>query len=308
MKNVCIIGGAGFIGRHLVKRFTAMGWNVTVIGRQQNPGLAESVTYLQSRNEKGFFTEAFEGIDYVIELAYSTTPKTSFDNPVQDIFDNLTFSVTVFEALLKSNVNKIVSVSSGGTVYGQMLQSPITEEHPTNPISPYGITKLAIEKYGNMYHRIQKLPVVIVRPSNAYGEGQIPFRGQGFISTAIGTALQGGKVNVYGNPGTIRDYIHVDDLVCGIIAALEKGIFGECYNIGTGIGRSNFEIIKTIDQILRPLSHEMDYEVLGSRPFDVVSNILDSSKLEKMSGWKPEVDFETGLRRTVAWLLKEMHN
>jgi len=303
MKHACVIGGTGFIGRHLVRQLIEMGEKVTVIGRQRHPELENSVTYLQNSNEDDFFTKAFKGIDYVIELAYSTTPQTSFDNPTRDIFENLTFSVKIFEALIKSNVSKIICVSSGGTVYGRMVNSPISEDHATDPISPYGITKLAIEKYGNMYFQINALPVVIVRPGNAYGEGQLPFRGQGFISTAIASALRGDKVRVYGKQGTIRDYIYVQDIVWGILAALEKGKPGECYNIGTKVGRSNFEVIKMIDHLLDPFDYKIDCEVLESRPFDVVSNILDYSKLEKISGWRPTTDFDSGLKRTVTWLL-----
>ena len=197
MKHICVIGGGGFIGRYLVKRLLTSGRKVTVIGRKTTSPFPDAVTYLFNKaNTPDFLSEALTGIDEVIDLSYSTTPQTSFENAVQDIMDNLEVTVALFERLIKSSISKVIYVSSGGTIYGQAVKIPILEDHPTNPVSPYGITKLAIEKYGQMYHAINALPIVIVRPGNAYGEGQPPFRGQGFISTAIATILKREKVKI----------------------------------------------------------------------------------------------------------------
>lgn len=308
MKHTCIIGGGGFIGRSLVKKLAAMGRQITVIGRNPVSPFDDSVTYLSNgQNDPAFLRKAFAGVDEVIELAYSSTPKTSFDDPVKDIFENLAFSVKIFEALLQSDVRKIVCISSGGTIYGQALESPVREDHPTNPVSPYGITKLAIEKYGNMFHAAHGLPIVFVRPGNAYGEGQLPFRGQGFIPTAIGTILKGEKVNIFGLEGTIRDYIYIEDLVSGIMAALGRGVTGECYNIGTGTGRTNLEIIKMLEPLAAAAGYACDYELLPARSFDVKVNVLDAGKLSAASGWKPVMNIESGLEKTFSWLLLNKH-
>ena len=107
MKQICIIGGTGFIGQHLVRQLVAAGYKIKVIGRRAKSTLGSSITYLQNDNTPDFFLKAFGDVEQVIELAYSTTPKTSFDNPTQDIFENLSFSVKILEALLKSEVSKI---------------------------------------------------------------------------------------------------------------------------------------------------------------------------------------------------------
>jgi UDP-glucose 4-epimerase len=130
-----------------------------------------------------------------------------------------------------------VLVSSGGTVYGVARSLPIAEDHPTEPISPYGITKLTIEKYAGMFGAASGLPIVIVRPGNAYGEGQHASTGQGFIATAMDAICRGEAVGVFGPIGTIRDYVHVADVASGIVAAWILGAAGETYNIGTGVGR-----------------------------------------------------------------------
>lgn len=302
MKHVCVIGGGGVIGRYVVKRLLASGRKVTVIGRKKISPFDDSITYLYNDvNKPDLLFDNLTGIDEVVDLSYSTTPKTSFENPVEDIIDNLEVTVELFARLTKTNVSKVVYVSSGGTIYGQTSTIPIQEDHPTNPISPYGITKLAIEKYGQMYLAINALPIVIVRPGNAYGEGQPPFRGQGFIATAIATILNGEKIKIFGSKGTIRDYIYVDDIASGIIAAIENGEIGECYNIGTGIGKSNIEVIEAIEPLISSLGYKCGIDFLPNRPFDVDVNILDSGKLTSVSGWKPEMDFTTGLSKTIEW-------
>jgi UDP-glucose 4-epimerase len=308
MINTCIIGGGGFIGKYLVRHLQSSGRKITVIGRNPVSPFDNTVNYLVNDNSDPLFLDkTFKLANEVIELAYSTVPKTSFDNPVQDIFDNLTFSVKVFEKLLNTGISKVVCVSSGGTVYGHSMRLPVDEQHPTNPVSPYGITKLAIEKYGGMYHATNGLPVVFVRPGNAYGEGQLPFRGQGFIPTAIALLIKGEKVKIFGREGTIRDYVYVQDIVAGIEAALEYGKTGESYNIGTGIGISNMEIITRLLPMLEEAGYACDFEILPARPFDVKANILDAGKLTGISGWKPKMEFTKGLRQTFDWLLENKH-
>jgi UDP-glucose 4-epimerase len=202
------------------------------------------------------------------------------------------------EAAQSRTLEKLVIVSSGGTVYGRANSLPIAETHPTNPISPYGITKLTLEKYAGMFALNFGLPVVIARPANAYGEEQATFTGQGFIGTAIQSILQRKTIDMFGERGTIRDYVHVSDVAQGIIAILEHGNSGDAYNIGSGIGRNNMEVL----DLLRPLAMQsglsIELNILPERTFDVPANILDSQKLQSISKWHPEILFENGLQRT----------
>jgi UDP-glucose 4-epimerase len=190
-------------------------------------------------------------------------------------------------------------------VYGHARSLPIKEDHPTDPVSPYGITKLAVEKYALMYWKTSSLPVVCVRPGNGYGEGQRAFAGQGFIATAIASVLEQRELSLFGESGTIRDYIHVADLAHAIVAALDRGKAGECYNIGTGIGRSNREILEALARLCRPMGLEPIVRVLPARPFDVAANVLDSTKLRVDTEWSPMVSFEVGLTRTWEWFVEQ---
>jgi UDP-glucose 4-epimerase len=203
----------------------------------------------------------------------------------------------------EAGLRRVVLISSGGTVYGVARSLPINEEHPTDPISPYGITKLTLEKYGLMFHRLTGLPVIIVRPGNAFGPGQIPEAGQGFVATAIARVLSNREVTIYGQEGTVRDYVYVTDIARGIASALEHGQPGRCYNIGTGIGKSNLDVLRTIEPLASARGRRIELRVDERRGFDVPVNILDSARLREVSGWTPRVPFDAGIEETWNYLL-----
>jgi UDP-glucose 4-epimerase len=203
-------------------------------------------------------------------------------------------------------IKRIVTVSSGGVIYGKAIEIPISEDHPTNPVSPYGISKLAIEKYAMMFYELKSLPVICVRPSNAYGNGQKPFIGQGFIATAIASVINQKEIVFFGDPGTIRDYIHVTDVADGIIAALENGKIGMCYNIGTGIGKDNKEILDIIQSFAKPANLDINIRKLPLRQYDVPVNILNSDKLKKDTDWEPNIPLIDGIETTWNWFYHKL--
>jgi UDP-glucose 4-epimerase len=304
MRHCCVIGGRGFIGSHIVEKLTLRKRQITVIGRKALPSrkLPESVHYVSGDyGKKNFLMDVLRGVDEVIQLAYASVPKTSFENPLSDIRYNLPATVKLFEVAGRLGVNTLVLVSSGGTVYGNATKIPIPEEHPTNPISPYGITKLATEKYALMFNELEALPIVCVRPSNAYGDGQRPFVHQGFVATAMASILQRKKITIFGEPGTIRDYIHVSDVANGIIAALDHGKPGALYNVGSGVGRSNQDVLAEIFPLADEAGFHPSIKTAPPRPFDVPVNVLDSTKLFKETGWKPRISFPEGINKTWQW-------
>jgi UDP-glucose 4-epimerase len=239
--------------------------------------------------------------DSVIHLAYATVPNTSFDNPLGDLLENLPSTVQLF-AEVAAKGRRLVLVSSGGTVYGEGRTLPIAEDHPTYPISPYGVTKLTLEKYAHLYAVTHGLNVVCVRPSNAFGEGQPAFSGQGFVATAMALTMQGQSVRIFGPQGTVRDYIHVADLAQGIVCALDDGMPGETYNLSSGVGRSNLDVLETMAPLMQEIGCTVRAVHEPARVFDVHANVLDSTRLRSRTGWIPSVGFEEGLRRTRDWL------
>jgi UDP-glucose 4-epimerase len=298
----CVIGGAGYIGTHVTRLLAESGRDVVVLGRSGRPDtpLPSRLRYISGDYGDGaVLRHALDGVDEVIHLAYATVPKTSFEDPVFDLLSNLPSSVQLLREASRSGVRRFVLVSSGGTVYGVTDSLPIAEDHPTNPISPYGITKLTIEKYAEMFRVASDLPVVVVRPANAYGEGQRALGGQGFIAAAMHSIVHGRHVRVFGPEGTVRDYIHVSDVARGIVAALEHGEVGRTYNVGSGTGRNNLEVLSEIKPLASRAGLRVLTEVLPARNFDVPANVLDSSRLNAVSGWRPHVEFKTGIER--AW-------
>lgn len=302
--NTLVIGGAGYIGAHLVSQLVATGRQVTVLGRSVTPRyeLPEGVVYVVGDfSQHELISGLLDTHHEAIHLAYATVPNTSFDNPLADLLQNLPPTVQLFSEAAKREV-KLVLVSSGGTVYGEAIQLPIPENHPTKPISPYGVTKLTLENYAYLYAVTHGLKFVCVRPANAYGVGQRPFVGQGFISTAIASVMRGQPIRIFGQNGTIRDYIYVSDLASGIVSALEYGHLSETYNLGSGIGLSNRDVIQAILPLMKQSGLDVCFEHLPERAFDVKANVLDSSKLHLHTGWKSQVDLSNGLRQTFEWL------
>jgi len=304
--TTCVIGGAGFIGRAVVDALLAAGGRrVLVLGREPAPTfpLPAGARYLQNSvgEEGSVLREAFSVADEIIDLAYATVPGTSFQDPINDILVNLPEAVRLFELASEFALRKFVWVSSGGTVYGRTRAGRIAESHPTQPLSPYGITKLAIEKYAHMYFESRGLPIVCVRPSNAFGPGQRVYAGQGFVATAIASVLDGREITLFGEHGTVRDYLHVADMARGIVAALEHGQAGEVYNIGSEVGLSNRQVLEALAPLAAAAGLAPRVRAAESRPFDVPTNVLDCGRLRAVSGWRPGRTFTEGLADTWAW-------
>lgn len=302
-----ILGGAGFIGRRVTHWLCRTGRTVCIADLRPagDVSLPEGAFYcsLTGAADYGLTLPELRGdFDEIIDLAYASVPQTSYDDPVKDISENLPRFVRLLQFAAERGRARFVFLSSGGTVYGQARSLPITEDHPLEPLSPYGITKLATEKYAAMYGMQLGIPIICLRPGNVYGEGQLPFRGQGFVATAIGSVLEGRPITVFGGSGTVRDYIHVDDTARAVLAALEKGQPGAAYNVGTGRGLNNMQVLDLLQAILPDGIQMPPIQSMPERGFDVRENILDSSRLTADTGWKAELPFEEGLRRSFAWL------
>jgi UDP-glucose 4-epimerase len=295
----CVIGGHGFIGGYLCPVLAASGREVLVLGR--NPFTDDTkghgVRHIEcDGKDQSALRKALYGCDEIIDLAYSTVPKSSVEDPLFDLQSNLPRFLRLLETLRNdARVRRLLVVSSGGAVYGQPKILPITEDAPTNPISPYGVTKLMTERYAFIYHKLFGIPAIVVRPGNAYGKRQRAFTGQGFVATAMGHIVRGDEIVVFGEQGTVRDYIHVHDIARGIVAALNHGVPGAVYNIGSGVGYSNLTVINFIRPLAEVTGLPVRVRHAPAREFDVTSNVLSSDILHCCSGWKPKIPIHEGL-------------
>lgn len=298
----CIIGGSGFIGRHLITELASNGREVYTVSRGCLTDSGRFHCTVDSLFDPKINALLQSGMEEVTYLAYATTPKTSFDDPLRDIEENLAQAVHLFELVKQAkSVKKLVYVSSGGTVYGNTQDDKIREDHLKNPISPYGITKLTIEHFANMFFKIYHLPVIVVRPSNAYGIGQLGKAGQGFIAYAMQSILEGREINIFGQEGMIRDYIYVSDVASAIRFCLDKAHPGTIYNVGSQQGYSNMEIIRLLSGLIHEGEFTIQTKHLEARPFDVNKNILDTTAIRQATGWTARVSIMDGLAMTWDW-------
>ena len=297
-RETLVIGGAGFIGQSVCAHLLREGAEVTVMGRHPS---ASDLVLPQCRyvsadlaNRSQLRSLLRPNLD-VINLAYSTVPKTSYGDPIFDLLSNLPATVGLLQEAMECGVHRLLLVSSGGTVYGNSCQLPIQEGHPKEPLSPYGITKLSIEHYAQMFHATMDLPVILARPANAYGPQQRFGTGQGFLAAAIHSIIAGNTIDIYGPQGTIRDYIHVDDVGAGLVSALRHGGLGGVYNLGTGVGHSNLDIVELLAGIAAADGFTVSTRHLPERRFDVDANVLDCSRLTQATGWLPQIPLTEGL-------------
>lgn len=304
MKAV-VIGGNGFIGTSLVDLLIAKGIEVRVFdrypGRFSEP--RPDVEYVQGDlGNHGDLEDAVRKVDWVFHLAYTTLPETSNDDPVYDVRSNVIDTIQLVEESCKQGVKKFVFVSSGGTVYGVPRSVPIGEDHPTEPICSYGITKLAIEKYLHLFHHLRGLDYVAARVANPYGERQNPESKQGVIGVFLGRIANGQPIKVYGDGEVVRDFIYISDAAASLIACAEyEAGPGQprVFNVGSGKAYSLNQIVETISKVV---DVPVKVERTPGRAVDVPSNVLNVELIKRHMGFEPQIDLEEGITRAWHWI------
>jgi UDP-glucose 4-epimerase len=240
------------------------------------------------------------GCDVMVHLAHSSVPLSTAKNWVDQSLGSLRGSLNLLQALSESDsgrVPKMVMISSGGTVYRPKTPSaPFVETDPCEPSSVYGIEKLSIEQHLRLLAQQGKVRSVVLRVANAYGKLLPVSRKQGLIGTALSQALAGDDIRVIGSLSNVRDYIHMDDVCGAIVKSIAYDSEYEVFNIGTGIGCSVREIIEHLQRLLGRSLRLVD-ETQQSAPLPTYS-VLNIEKAERLMGWKPQIELETGIRMT----------
>jgi UDP-glucose 4-epimerase len=231
-----VVGGNGFIGSHLVDELVERGYEVVVLDLQERryDPMPPSVHFVRGDLTQSYLLrEALTGVDVVFHLAWASIHEISIQDPAADVNANLVPSILLLEACRQAEIKKVVFTSSGGTVYGPAQSLPISETHPQNPINSYGITKLTVEKYLQMFWHLYQLDYVILRPSVPYGPRQNPLGRQGAAAVLLYRVGRSLPVTIWGDGHVSRDYFYVTDLVEALIAGaeLEPGPAG-VFNIG----------------------------------------------------------------------------
>jgi UDP-glucose 4-epimerase len=291
--KVLVLGGSGFLGRHLVKGLLNAGARVRVFDRNV-PGDAhhtQDIEVVLGNFVTGEgFEEALRDVDIVYHLVSTTVPSTSNDDPVADVQSNLVGTLRLLQQVQAANVKRIVFVSSGGTVYGNPSALPVPESHPLNPLCSYGVVKAAIENYLSMYSKLYGLNVTVLRVANPYGMHQHRIGVQGVIPTFIGKMMRGEPIEIWGDGSVVRDYIYVDDVVSALLAASGEGVSGT-FNIGSGEGHSLIDVLQIIRRIT---GLEGEVRFLPQRKFDVEEIYLDIEHARDGLNWQPKYSLEAG--------------
>src|SRR5436190_5876583 len=303
--RIVVLGGLGFMGSHICRTLVREGYSVRIFDklyaqRRLIEDFANEVEVVEgdiSRADN--VLDALHGCHSAIDLVHTTVPGSSMKDPVYDVTSNLRAAVSWLPHLGETGIKSFLYVSSGGTVYGIPRTNPITEEHPTNPISSYGITKLAIEKYVSMYCEMLGIEHRILRPSNVYGEGQRLNIGQGVIGVMADMALRGKPLEIWGTGESQRDYLYVGDLAEAVLSLVRYEGNEHVFNVSSEEGHSVLDIINSLSD-----SQGLSFDIrhLPDRGFDVPSNILSSERLRGETDWSPRVGWEAGIARTVQWV------
>jgi UDP-glucose 4-epimerase len=295
-----VLGGGGFMGVNLCRRLASSSLRVRAFGRRCFfPEALEGVEWYQGDfSDAVALASAIETYDIVFHLVHATTPHSSNLDMAGDVQQSVMPSLALMDICRNLGVKRIVFVSSGGTVYGPAAQIPTPETAPTEPITAYGISKLAIEKYLALYQRLHGLDYRILRVANPYGPYQVPIKNQGIIATLVSYALSDKRVEIWGDGSVVRDYIFVGDVIDAMEAAAAHRGDGRIFNIGTGQGRSLLEIIAAIEA---QLGRRLDISWKPGRPIDVPASIMAIKRARDVLGWAPTTPFEQGLEQTIAW-------
>jgi len=292
--HIIVLGGNGFIGSHFVKHAVRAGHRVTVVDLLAVPRHPHGETFefcLAGTIELAARIDLLRAADVIVHCASSTVPATANADPVRDITENLVPLVTLLNAMGQAGLSRIVYLSSGGAVYGPPHTVPIGETHPLDPISAYGVTKVAAEKYLGMYAASRGLQPTIVRPANPYGVDQGKIGLLGAVTTFLNLLAADEAATIWGDGSIVRDFVHIDDVSRLLLAAVEQDR-GGVYNCGSGTGCSLTVLIDTIAAVTgRRLATRFE----PARTFDPPQIVLDITAARDVFGWVPRVSLEEGI-------------
>lgn len=305
--NCIVLGGTGFIGSNLTSKLILEGYSVTVFANSSPNSCSNlsdcinKITFIEGdiSNTK-LLSQIITKDSYVFDLAASSVPSTSTDQ----VLDEVKLHIKLIEICCEKKVKKIIFTSSGGGVYGNTKNMPISELHHLQPSSPYGIGKATIEYFLSYICNQNQTPFVIYRISNPYGPKQVPKVGFGLIPTLFTNILLNESPNLYDNGKAIRDFIYIDDLIEAIIVSFTKKNKHTIYNIGNGNG---IKIIDIWSEIKKITKSEIEPNFLPKRVFDVKKYILDTKRFCNEFKWKPKTKLSTGLNITWKWVLLNLN-
>jgi len=306
MSRALVVGGNGFIGAHLVQKLVDSGWEVTVLHKYEQPRYSKMpvpVRFLRGDlTQESLLAEAVAGQDVVFHLLWTTTAIHEVANrdPTADVQANLVTTIHLIEACRAAGVGRLLFTSSGGTVYGRTQVAPIPEDHPNNPVNAYGVSKLAVEKYLQMFHHLHDLDFAIFRPSVPYGPYQNPLARQGAVAVFLYRVAKGLPLTIWGDGSVTRDYFYISDLVDALILGGQQALNEQrIFNLG---GAEEVSLNHLIALVEETVGQKAIVEYQPARDFDAPRVLLDTNRAQTVLGWQPKVLMKDGLAKTWEWM------
>ncbi|MBN2399729.1 MAG: SDR family NAD(P)-dependent oxidoreductase [Candidatus Aminicenantes bacterium] len=300
-----VTGGAGFIGSNIVKCLLEQGDQPVVLddlssGYKEN--LLQEVMFIQGDvRDRETVEKAIDGCGVVFHLAASVGNKRSIDDPLTDAGINVLGTLNILESARKHGINRIVFSSSAG-IFGELKTLPIAEDHPQDPDSPYGTSKLAAEKMCLVYNKLYGMHNVCLRYFNVYGLNQRYDAYGNVIPIFANRILKGEPLTIYGDGGQTRDFVNVADVAAANIAAAFSPNACGVFNIGSGTRVTINELARLIQEAA---GAEVGKELASPRPGDVRDSLADISVAQKAFGFAPKTDLKVGLAEYMDWIKQD---
>ncbi|WP_183959009.1 NAD-dependent epimerase/dehydratase family protein [Salinibacter ruber] len=300
--HVCVTGGAGFIGSHVADALLGQGHTVHVIddlstGRRRNVPAEATLFEQDIRSEAAAGLMAEHEYELLVHHAAQMDVRKSVDDPGLDADVNIRGLLNLMEAGVENGLQKVIFASTGGAIYGEPEYTPQDLAHPLRPVSPYGVAKLAAEKYLHYYQHQYGVEAVALRYANVYGPRQNPHGEAGVVAIFARQLLTGEQPVVYGDGEQTRDYVYVGDVARANLAALSHQGSG-VFNVGTERETSVNELF---GEIRVAAGVDVSKEHAPAKPGEQQRSVLGVEQSRTTLGWEPQVSLEQGLRRTVDW-------
>lgn len=302
MAKILVTGGAGFIGSNVADRFISLGHKVVIVD-DLSTGFKENVNPkakfykidINSKKIEEIFRD--EKPEILCHHAAQIDVRKSVSDPIFDAKVNIEGTLNLLNNCVKYKTKKVIFASTGGALYGEQDYFPADEKHPERPLSPYGIAKLAIEKYLYFFRESYGLDYVSLRYANVYGPRQNPWGEAGVVAIFTQRLLAGEKAIINGDGKQTRDYVYVKDIVDANLLALNYSE-SDFFNIGTEMETD----VNTIFRLLKKKTGSKQKEMHGpKKPGEQKRSVLDYSKAKKILGWSPKYDLEKGMEGTVGY-------
>ena len=302
LMRILVTGGAGFIGSHVADAYLEQGHEVIIVDDLSRGSLKNvnprAKFYRGDILDRAFVDSVFakEKPEVLNHHAAQMDVSRAVREPVWDATVNIIGSLNLLQAAVAYSASRIVYASTGGAIYGNPTQLPVSEETPPAPISPYGISKHTVEHYLHLFHVLYNIPYVVLRYGNVYGPRQSSKGEAGVFAIFCEQMLNGEQPVIYGDGSKVRDYIFVSDIARANVAALTHGA-GEIYNVASGTGTRDQDVFDRLRDLVA--KEKINPRYASKRPGEVDRIYLDISKAEAGLNWKPTVPLSDGARMTV---------